>query len=273
MRNLLFLLMLCFGFFVVGQHKGTTYQSAKNSKQADFVYVYDGTEGLVQGEGQNVKGLLVEVMRKFEEHVQQTDGISVTSEFRLQKDFKQFMSEIKMSEGGIFGLSNVSITEERKKNYQFSPSYMSNISVLVTNNATPSLSALNAISTDFAGKTAYAVGGSTYYTRLASIKANHFPDMKIIELASTDEVVEKVINDDNSFTVVDLVYYMANRTNTSFRRHAVGDNADDMLGIIMPLKNDWASAFEKFFLTFKKSDDYRNIVIEHMGKGALRMID
>ncbi len=271
------MVILCLaGIESTAQLQGDTYARAKQTKTAKFYYVYDGVPGFVdKGASGRVEGFLAEIMRQFETYIQQKEGIRVTSEFIQvpNKDFKIFMSDIKNGVGGVFGLSNVSIKEERKKDYQFSPPYMNNVSVLVTNSKTPTLTNLSDISTRFAGKKAYSVSASTYYQRLDEIKGMYYPSMEIVSLPSVNEVMNKISESNDAFAVVDLHYYLQSLKNFPIKRHSVGDKGEDKFGVIMPLANDWEPLIREFFSGFIGGPEYRKLIAENLGKGALRLIE
>jgi len=265
-------------FLLSAQLKGDTYAKARQTKSAKFYYVYDGVPGFVDKDASGeVKGLLVDIMKNFESHIRETKGISVSVEFVQvpNKDFKIFMSEVKNGAGGVFGLSNVSIKEERKKDYQFSPAYMNNVSVLISNAKTPTLTNLADLSTRFAGKKAYSVSSSTYYERLDDLRKNYFPAMEIVSLPSVNEVMTMVTENNDAFAVIDLNYYLeALKSKKSIKRHSVGDKGEDTFGVIMPLSNDWEPLIRDFFNNgFIGGTDYRLLITDNLGKGALRLIE
>ena len=262
---------------LLGQLRGDTYRSAKQTKSARFYYVYDGVPGFVEKNSDgDVVGLLVDLMNEFENYIKQKEGITISVNFVQvpNKDFMIFMSEVKNGTGGVFGLSNVSIKEERKKDYQFSPSYMNNVSVLVTNAKTPTLMSLDDMKTRFAGKKAYSVSSSTYYERLDEIRRNYFSGMEIVSLPSVNEVMAKVRESNDAFAVVDLNYYLEALKEGQVKRHPVGDKGEDKFGVIMPLSNDWEPLIKDFFNSgFIGGTTYRKLIAENLGKGALRLIE
>ncbi|MEP5612310.1 MAG: transporter substrate-binding domain-containing protein [Cyclobacteriaceae bacterium] len=265
-------------FLLSAQLRGDTYSKARQTKSAKFYYVYDGVPGFVDKDASGeVKGLLVDIMRGFESYVRASKGISVSVEFVQvpDKDFKIFMSEVKNGSGGVFGLSNVSIKEERKKDYLFSPAYMNNVSVLISNAKTPTLTNLDDLNTRFAGKKAYSVASSTYYDRLDDLRKNYYPSMEIISLPSVNEVMSMVTENNDAFAVIDLNYYLeALKSKKSIKRHSVGDKGEDKFGVIMPLSNDWEPLIKEFFDGgFIGGTDYRLLITDNLGKGALRLIE
>lgn len=269
--------MLATSISVVGQLRGDSYASAQRTKSAKFYYVYDGVPGFVdKGEDGVVRGFLVDIMKQFETYVREKKGISVRTEFIQvpNKDFTIFMSQVKEGTGGVFGLSNVSIREDRLADYSFSPAYMNNVSVLITNSKTPTLPGLAEISTRFAGKKAYSVSSSSYYDRLSGIKEQYFPSLEIVSLPSVDEVLKEVSRNNDAFAVIDLHYYIQSLKTNPIKRHSVGDRGQDKFGVIMPKVSDWEPIIKEFFNSgFIGGPEYRKLIGEHLGKGALRLIE
>lgn len=272
-----FIISLLFSLGANAQLKGDSYAQAKQSKSAKFYYVFDGVPGFVDKDSNgNVTGFLADIMREFEKFVEKKDGIKVVSEWVQvpNKDFAVFMSEVRNGTGAVFGLSNVSIKEERKEFYQFSPAYINNVSVLITNSKVPKLSNLSNIGSEFSGMTAYSVHSSTYYERLSEIKSNHFASMKIESLSSVNEVLKKIEESDKAFGVLDLNYYLQEVKEGKIKRHAVGDKGQDKFGVLMPLSSDWEPLIADFFDSgYIGGSEYRKLITEHLGKSALRLIE
>src|SRR5690349_20251385 len=125
------IILLFAGVYGFAQLTGTTYAEAQKSKSAAWTFTYTETPSFASKQPNgSIQGLAVEVMKKFAEFVQQTEGIKVTYEFKGKDpaDFKGFLGEVKAGKGGVFGLGNITITEARKKEYNFSPSFIKNIS-------------------------------------------------------------------------------------------------------------------------------------------------
>ena len=263
---------------VFSQQRGDTFAQAKQNKTANLVYVHAGVNGFAAlGENGKPTGLLVDLMESFEKYVADKYGISITSTYVAapDKDFKLYLDEVMNASGGVFGLSNTSIKEERKKIFEFSPAFLNNISVLISNNSFSNLSSLDQINSTFAGKTAYGVPGTTNYTRLRDVKRNYFPDMLINSVNSSKEIVENVYNNADGFGFVDIHYYLEYlNQGKSIKRHPVGDKPGDKFGIIMPKGSDWDPVITEFLNSgVMESADYRQMVSNNLGKGALRMLN
>lgn len=259
------------------QCKGDKLVTAKSTKSAKLTYVYVNTPGfVVKDKSGKMKGLLVDVMKEFEAYVKEKKGITLTSKYDAipNDDFNLLLKKVKASSGGVFGLSNITITKERKKNYLFSPSYISNVSVLISHESVPTLKSLTDLPKTFKNKTAYIMKGSTHEEWANEIK-KYFPNLKIAYLPSETSILQKVASDQNAFSNLDFVYYLSALQNKKeIKRHAVGDSNKEEFGIIMPKSNDWSPLLAEFFNSgFIGSTKYRKIIADNLGQNALMLLD
>ncbi|MFY0690180.1 MAG: transporter substrate-binding domain-containing protein [Cyclobacteriaceae bacterium] len=257
--------LLFFIATVHAQHVGDSFTNARSSKTARLIYIHDATPKLVEGSAGSESGLLVDIMNEFGLYIRDKYGIQVTPTFVQQTDFVAFMQDVKAGSGGVFGLSNISITEDRKAEYAFSPSYLDNISVLLTSNQVASLSSMDEIQTAFAGMKAYTIEGSTQKLRIEKIRDEYLPDLKIEILASTTDVMNALVSDPKSFSALDLVDYLGSEIRGQLRRHAVADADGDQFGVIMPKNSDWEPIMKEFFdAGFINGYKYRKMLMTNL---------
>lgn len=272
-----FLITLCGLTTVSAQLTGSSFEAAIKTGKAEIVYIYnDVTDFAKQSPNGEVHGLLVDLMKEFEKFVYLTHNLNVEVSFQKIPDnnFQEFLETVRTSSGGVFGLSNTSITEERAEKFQFSLPYIENISILVTESNVPNLNTISEISEAFVTKKAFSVAASTYLSRLHQIKESYFPELEIELVNSGLDVMNKVSGDSNSFAIVDLLYYLEfYKKGYAIKRHQVGDLNGDLFGIIMPLNNDWKPILDDFFQSgFIQSPEYRKIISNHLGKSAIRLV-
>ena len=276
-RKFLTLIAICIVGSVEAQVQGTSFATAKATNQATLTYVYNNTTSFAKETDQKeMSGILIDLMVEFEAFVKEKYGITISREFHQieRNDFGGLLNTVKTSREGVFGLANTSITEERKQFLQFSQPFLQNIVVLVTHKNIPDIASMEDMSTSFADMKAYSVTASVYLASLEKLKASHFPEMEIELFRSGLEVMEAVASNPKSFAIIDLLYYLEFLNNGyELKRHKVGDQVGDEFGIIMPTNNDWKPVLDEFFATgFLKSARYREIVSNHLGKSALRLI-
>lgn len=248
---------------------------AKQSKSAKFYYIYDEVYGLTtSNKDGTVSGVLIDMMSEFESYVQKREGIHITSEYVFEDDFEVFLKNVKVGSGGVFGLSNISINEERKKEYSFSLPYLENVSMLLTNSKVPTLESISGIETAFQGMTAYTLSHSTYHKRLQKIQAEYFPKMKIVEANTIAPIMDQLMSNNKAFAVLDLnVYIEVLQKKLPIKRHPQGDEKGDQFGIIMPKGSDWQPLINDFLAEFYGSTAYGKIISENLGGSALVLIN
>jgi len=267
------MLVATISFSHAQQLMGTTYSSASKSGNATWITTYSEAPGFASA---NKSGITFDIMKAFEEWVENSKKINVTVKY-VNKDannFTTFLETVKNAQGGVFGLSNTTITEARKQVYNFSPPYITNIGMIITNSSVATLNDLTKMGTVFAGMTAVTVKNSTNEKRLLDLKASHFPGMKIEYVPSFQQAVNKVISDPKKFTNVDFTYYLdAVQNRKPIKRHPAGDDQTEQFGIIMPASNDWAPLLAEFMKGYLPTSGYKKIIMNNLGPSAMKFID
>ncbi|MCU0384122.1 MAG: transporter substrate-binding domain-containing protein [Cyclobacteriaceae bacterium] len=174
----------------------------------------------------------------------------------------------------VMGISNVTITEERKKILKFTPAFMSNLVVLLTHNDAPSISSLTQIGTVLNGYTAKVLSGSTHKLVIEKIKKEYAPDLKISYANSGIEIMKELSASSTIFTVLDFTEFInASRKHLPIKRHNVNVGTTEELGFIMSKQSDWDKPWNEFLtIEYRKSVRYRKIIVDNLGANFLNMI-
>lgn len=268
---------IAFISFGLQAQTGDTFANALKTKQANLTYIYSEAPGFASEQNGKVQGVCVDIMSDFEFFLLDKYGITVKSSMNKEhaNNFTNYLNAVKKSSNGVFGLSNTTITESRKKEYTFSPPYITNIAMILTNKDVPTLDDLGKISEVFAGKTALTIKGTTNEDQILKIKSAQFPSMKIEYVNYFDEAMVKIANSTDYFTNVDFTYYLdALNTKKPIKRHSAGDRTAEKFGIIMPKNSDWVKPFNEFLNeAYETSSSYRKIIVQHLGPNALKLLD
>lgn len=273
------------GFFILGcsfylqaQFKGDTYTVAKTKKAANWVITYSEAPGFASknSEGQ-IGGITIDIMKAFRSYVEEKHGIKVNISFQTNtaNDFSKFLAVVKNSKGGVFGLSNTTITQERKSSYNFSPPYITNIGMILTNNNVPTLTNLADISNKFAGMTAVTVKNSTNEKRILDIKAKYYPTLKIEYVPGFSNSMDIIVKDPKKFVNIDFTYYFeAIQNRKPVKRHPGGDDKTEQFGIIMPKSNDWSPILAEFMNSgYLESVEYKKVISNNLGQAAMKFFE
>lgn len=225
----------------------------------------------------NPSGVSIDILKQFINYIQNTHNIELDISYISYDSWSQFYNDITESSGGVFGLGNVTITEERKQVLNFSPSYLTNIAVLITHESVEDLSSFDEISDEFRNKTAVSYTGTTHEGRINKLVEQGWDDLDIESAATDGEVVDFVSNNPQSFGYIDLYNYWlaAEEHNRPVKRHAVGDQASEDFGFIMPLDSDWDDELDNFFHIgsgFRATNLYRDILQEYLGREVSRLL-
>lgn len=261
-------------FSASAQLKGDTYASAKESKKATWMIAYSDSPGLATLDGGKPEGVCFDIMIEFASYVKTKTGIDVTLTYPTEEssDFDLYLKNVKSGKGGVFGLSNTTITPERKKLYNFSPPFMKNVSMILSQAGVSQLTDIKTIATTFAQFKAITIKGTVNEGRLLGIKSKYYPGMVVESVASFGEAIHRISVDPKTFTCVDVTYFLKGvQAGKKIMRHSGGDEGGEEFGVIMPLSNDWSPLFTEFMNSgFATSEKFHKIMTKHLGQSILR---
>ncbi|MGM0579617.1 MAG: substrate-binding periplasmic protein [Bacteroidota bacterium] len=270
--SLVFIFNVSKGF---SQLNGSSWSNVKSAGKGELTCVYYQTPGLVYEVDGKLQGVCIDIMDEFKSYV--SEQYNVTLNYKFVKKvpvFTDFINIVRNSEN-VMGVCNTSITTERKKYLDFSPAYMNNPSVLLSNQDAPVLRDLSNLPENFKGYKAIIIKGSTHEKYLKKISAQYFPDLTIEYAESGTEVNSKLKSDTNYFTLIDFTeYFDAVRKKMNVTRHPVPlHELEDQLGFIFPKGSDWSSVWNEFLTPdFKESVKYKKIVADNLGTSFVNMI-
>lgn len=257
---------------------GDSWGQVKQVSQGTIALAYVETPSFVyKDKSGNLTGICVDIMNDFVKWVNENKKVKLQSKFVGDgTSFRGMYDKVKGSTGGVFGLGNITITEERKKEIKFSPPFITNFAILITQGNVPTLAKLDDLPTTFGKLTAYTAKGTLNEKRIQELKKKYFPTMKINTVSTSPEAYSKVFNDPNSFTYLDLAFYLeAVQERKSVKRHPVGDVAAEKFGFVMPLNSDWTPLLEEFFKDnggYANTSRYREILTRHLGETGVKLL-
>lgn len=276
-KHLLTSLLLITFINASGQLKGDSFAEAKKKGSANVVIAYVETPAYTyKDQNKILSGIPVELMEAFFQWIEKKEGVKVsyTVDSRNDQDFNKMLSEVKNAQQGVFGVGNIAITEARKKDFLFSPNYLTTFTLFVSHKDAPTLSAISTIGTDFKGMKAYVAKGTIWEKNMLDIKANHFPELNIV-YAPYNGLVDKVVADPKSFTNVSFNYFaVAVKNGMPVKRHQAADSEPIDVGVIMPKSNDWAPLLTEFINSgYLNSPEFRKTLHTHLGTTGVKLYD
>ncbi|MES3629749.1 MAG: transporter substrate-binding domain-containing protein [Longimonas sp.] len=252
-----------------GHDTGSSWSDAQADGEAAITVLYVPADDFAYiSEDDSLTGITVELMRMFADWVATERDIDLTLNFVEETDWRTFYRRVQHAQNGVFGLGNVTITEERRSELQFSPPYFNNIAVLITHESIEELERLSDWSPTFEGLTPLAFEGTLHEERLRNIVQAHAPSTELAFSDANDDIIERVASGGYAAYIDGYNYWRALNDGAPLRRHPVGDDPAETFGIVMPLDSAWGAPVEAFFndggnLTERTA--YRALLRDHLG--------
>ncbi len=259
-------------------YTGDSWAQAKAKGAGTLSVAYVETFGFVYKNNDQLTGVCVDILKDFTKYVKDTKGVAIEIKFVGDgSSFKGMYEKVKASSGGVFGLGNITITDQRKKEVKFSPPFITNLAFLITQNSIPNLVKLEDLPTTFGKLTAYTAQGTINEKRINELKQKYFPEMKIVTASTSQEVFDKLTADPNGFAYLDLAFYLeAVQKRKAVKRHSIGDKASEQFGFIMPMNSDWQPLLDEFFEKanggYTNSAAYKTILKKHLGEIGIKLL-
>lgn len=262
---------------IAQSYTGDTWAQTKQKGAGNITLAYVETPSFVyQADGGKLTGICVDIMNDFVKWCNEKKGVAISSRFIGDgSNFRGMYDKVKTGNGGVFGLGNVTITEERKREVKFSQPFITNTAILISQTSVATLARLEDMPTTFANLTAYTAKGTLNEKRILEVKQKYFPAMKITYTTTSQETLEKVFADPNGFAYLDMAFYLeALQLKKMVKRHPVGDQAAEQFGIIMPANSDWIPVLDEFFTStnYFSSAPYKNILVKHLGEAGIKLM-
>ncbi|CAN5706486.1 hypothetical protein BH23GEM9_BH23GEM9_17230 [soil metagenome] len=249
---------------------GDSWAAAQAAGSASIRVLYVPAEGFAYrtNDGE-LTGVTVDIMREFARWVHAQHGVTISPLFVEEPDWQTFYGRVSDASGGVFGLGNVTITQDRRRELNFSPAYLTNVAVLITHDSVPALRHMEDAGRELAGLTPLAFRGTLHETRLRALRDEHMPSAELATAQSNREIIDRVAAGGH-FAYIDAYnYWRALDDGVPLRRHDVADDPAEEFGIIMPLDNDWAPVLEAFFRHdggYRETAQYRLLLEHHLGE-------
>jgi ABC-type amino acid transport substrate-binding protein len=216
----------------------------------------------------------VDILTDFANYLKVQHGKNITIKYASAIDaFSEFLSTVQNT-NHILGVTNTTITEERKKILKFSPSFMSNRQVMLTNNKAPSISSLKELRGKFPDFTAQVIAGSTHVQYVEKIRSDYMPTLKIKQEVSGPVIIKNLMTDVKAFTIIDFTEFIdVVYKKLPIKRQMVDVGVVEELGFIMSKQSDWDAPLKEFLTTeYRNSVGYRKIISENLGATFMSLV-
>jgi ABC-type amino acid transport substrate-binding protein len=257
------------------KYKGDSWAKVKASGGTLTVIYYE-QPGLIYKDAATgkIKGVCADILDDFAKFVQEKYGKKLTINYAGQEQvFPEFLS-ITQNTPTIMGITNVTITDERKKILKFTPSFMSNPVVMLSHKDAPSISSATEIGTTLKDYSAKVISGSTHVKVIEKIKKENAPALKVSYANSGGDILKELSGGPKFFTILDFTEYIdATRRQLPIKRQSINFGAAEELAFIMAKQTDWDQPWNEFLTPeYKKGVRYRKIIVDNLGATFLGIL-
>lgn len=275
---LLMALICCTTLAVSAANAADSWQQVQAIGKGDIVLKYVASDGFAYNdEHGELTGVTTDIFRDFVSWVERTHEVSLTVNYQAYQSWSDFYASVRDADSGTFGMGNVTITQARWQELDFSPAYMTNIAVLITHDDTAELQQLTDMATHFSHLDGLGFAGTLHETRLRTFSEQYYQDMTIHLAQANNEIIDRVAAQDRYFAYVDVYnFWRAQEGGAALRQHRVGDEPSEQFGYIMPDQSDWEPVIRAFFEAdggYLESEAYRQIMATHLGRGLADLLD
>jgi ABC-type amino acid transport substrate-binding protein len=257
------------------QYTGDSWAKVKSSGTGTMTIIYYEQPGLIyKSPDGKMKGVCADIISDFQKFVDTKYGKKIKVDYAAEEtDFPKFLATVQNT-NNLLGVTNTSITDDRKKILKFTPPFMSNQIILLTNKNAPSIKSLNEISTVLKGFSAQVISGSTHVKYIEKIKKEYYPEMKVEQVPSGDAIIKNLSTNTKLLSVIDFTEYIGViRKKIPVKKQDVELGEAELLAFIMSKQNDWDPVWKEFLTAeYRNSVRYKEIIANNLGSSFLSLV-
>lgn len=274
MKKIFILLVFVTHFCYSQKYTGDSWATVNEKGSGTLAVVYYPQAGLIEEENGKMSGLCNDILNEFAQFVETKYGKKISIQYAgAEPVFSEFFKVCETTPN-ILGVTNLTITEERKKVVKFTPAFLSNDETLITHKDAPALDKLENISKTYQGYSAKVIKGSVHVKYMEQIKNQHMRSLKIEYGTSGPEILKEIESNPKLFTILDFTEYVeATRNHLTIKKQNIKIGAPQEFAFAMSKKTDWDKIWNEFLTPeFRKSDKYRKLVAKNLGQAYLSVL-
>lgn len=244
-----FALLIVLGLPAHAQH---SWEETKEKGHGTItVYWHESRPFIYKTAMGRMEGIEPEILEAFRKYLKEIHNINLRIEWKEAPDFGRTYTNVRdANQKGIMGASAFSITAERRKEVLFGPSYMFDISVLITSKSIPIVKTVEEFNRVFSKLTAITIKETTYEQDLIRLKKSADISFEIRYIPSSKSILTTVEEMDSAFGFIDLPVYMkrfSSNPSLNVKRQNLFPSKRDGYAFIMPLNSDWIVPLKEYF--------------------------
>lgn len=247
----------------------STWKEIKAKGKGDIIIYWETSKPFIYPDtDSNLMGIEYEIMELFKRYLKTHYGVEVKLHWVKTSSFSKIIDTIQsVEQKGIFGSSAFSSTRERRQKVNFSPSYMSDITVMISSGNIPIVKTPEEFDQIFSNLTAITIKGTTYDNDLKNLKEIRNLNFDVNYIPSRDNILNNINARDSVFGYIDLpIYLMAFKRDATLkvRRQNLFSIKRDGYGIIYPKDSEWSIPINSFFSDHEINQTFQDIISKYI---------
>jgi ABC-type amino acid transport substrate-binding protein len=252
--------------------EGDSWKLTNQFGKGSLSVIYYECPRLIEDVNGEMKGVCVDILKDFAAYVKTKYNKTIEIKYiSREAEFGQFLKKVKAS-NNVIGISNTTITDERKSEMKFSPYYLKTPLVVLTHKDAPNFKTLKELIQS--GLSGQVEKETAYASYMQKIKGEGNAPLTINYLPTTHAVLEQLSKSNKYFSVMDFTEYLGEtKNNPNIKRQTISLGYADQLGFIMSKKSDWDALFSEFLTDgYRDSASYKKSVTSNLGSNFMAMI-
>ncbi|WP_299455982.1 SpoIIE family protein phosphatase [uncultured Microscilla sp.] len=277
LQILLFILVITFSVHWVKAQTPTTdrWKKVKADKKGTLWVIYTNNEPFIKAELQGQPtGLEPDIIRAFVRFIKSHYQIDLQLRWKKFKQFKDCYKAIKQMEAGVIACAGFSITDQRKRELQFSKAYMPDIEILISSHNVPVFEDIASFNKYLPQLKVITIRNTTFEQNLKDlIKTRAFTNLTYSYIPNGEVMRDSCVNKNNFLAYTQLPnYIMMLQQGKLIQRQRLFNVVREGLALALPLKSDWKQPLDTFFAQPASKQLIKNIINKHFGNFATDLI-
>jgi len=224
------------------------------------------------------KGLEVDIFMQFVNWMKETKNIALKPTWKAQTEFDVFYKSVREGDALTLGFGNATITERRKQEVAFSPAYLNNVSVFITDGSVPTIFTDAQIVESLKGLNGVSSAGSTHAGYMADLKRALLPGMTLEFVGDQNNIPRKILAKPGYCGYVDIITYwnFIKETKGYLKIHRHLNKDHESIGFMMPKSGELEAYMNEFFESgfgFTATKKYREILETYLGYEIISTVE
>lgn len=250
----------------------------KMSKTIPMEVYYFEQEPFAYMQSNNLIGVEIEILAEFAEWAQSRKGVKLDVKYTPFKKFEEFYKAVVSGNSFVIGAGTVAINEERKNDVLFSPPYLNNVSILISNGNAETIYNKEEVAEKWKNMKGITTKESIHSRYMEELKKKYLPGMNIEMAKSPLEVAERIGQQVNYIGYIDIVtfWHYLKKSNVFIKIQRIFSVNNEKFGFIMPKNSEIQGLIAEFFESgfgFTATKSYRDILEKHLGYEVISTVE